>query len=141
MGFSARALFSALLVASVSNFAWAQTQPVIIEAESATVSAAYATGTLDGANYVTIVNDQIAAPTTADGALIYTVTFPSPGNYELYARFRVGPAGGSDDSFWVGNGFGNQVGGNWFLVNQVDGGGYTAPADTVRNGGPATTQV
>lgn len=141
MKISVRALFSAWLLASLSMSAGAQTQPVIIEAESAAISSAYATGTLDGANYVTIVADQINAPTTADGALIYTVTFPGPGNYELYGRFRVGPAGGADDSFWVGNGFGNQVGGNWFLVNQVDGGGYTAPADTVRNGGPATTQL
>lgn len=141
MDISVRMLLGACLLALVSMSAGAQTQPVIIEAESATVSAAYATGSLDGATYVTIVNDQLAAPTTPDGALLYTVTFPSAGNYELYARFRVGPAGGSDDSFWIGNGFGNQVGGNWFLVNQVDGGGYTAPTDTVRTGGPATTQV
>ncbi|HEU4600421.1 MAG TPA: endo-1,4-beta-xylanase [Steroidobacteraceae bacterium] len=122
----------------------AQTEPVIIEAESTTVGSVYTTGTLDGANYVTIINDSpgFGPPATADGALIYTVTFPAPGNYELYARFRVGPGGGSDDSFFIGNGFGNKVGtSEWTLVNQVDGGGFTNPTDTVRNNGPAGTQV
>ena len=95
-------------IASTSLFicsfaAQAQTEPVIIEAESGNVSPSiYATGTLDGATYITIINDSpnFAPPTTAAGAVIYTVTFPAAGNYELYARFRVGPGGGSDDSFF-----------------------------------------
>lgn len=108
------------------------------------ISPAYATGTLDGATYVTIIDDSplFGPPANADGALLYTVTFPSAGDYELYARFRVGPGGGNDDSFFIGNGFGDKVATTeWVNVNQVDGGGYTAPDDTVRNGGPATTQV
>src|SRR3954469_24477956 len=114
----ASALVGASLLASAPLAAVAQTEPVIIEAESATnISSAYATGTLDGASYVTIINDQIAAPTgNSAGALTYTVTFPAPGNYDLYARFRVGPGGGSDDSFFVGNGFGDKVAtGEWSL--------------------------
>jgi endo-1,4-beta-xylanase len=141
---SASALLRVSLLVSVPLYAAAQTEPVIFEAESTTVGSAYTTGTLDGATYVTIINDSpgFGPPQTADGALIYTVTFPSAGNYELYARFRVGPQGGSDDSFFVGSGFGNKVGtAEWTLLNQIDGGGFTAPNDTVRNGGPATTQV
>jgi endo-1,4-beta-xylanase len=138
------ALLRACAFVSLPVAAWAQTEPVILEAESAAVSSAYATGTQDGATYVTIVDDSpgFGPPATADGALIYDVTFPSAGTYELYARFRVGPGGGNDDSFFIGNGFGNKVGTTqWVNINQVDGGGYTAPADTVRNGGPATTNV
>lgn len=141
----ARILLPVCLLASLPLSALAQNEPVIIEAESApAIGPAYTTDTLDGATYVTIVNDSpgFGPPATADGALLYTVTFPEAGNYELYARFRVGPGGGSDDSFFVGTGFGDKVGtAEWTLINQVDGGGYTAPDDTVRNGGPATTQV
>lgn len=144
MSMDSRAFLSACVLLTAPFAAGAQTEPVIVEAESASVSSAYSVGTQDGATYVTIVNDSpgFGPPATADGALIYTVTFPEAGNYELFARFRVGPVGGSDDSFYVGNGFGNKVGtGEWALLNQVDGGGFTAPADTVRVGGPATTQV
>lgn len=144
MSKDSRALLSACVFWVAPLIAAAQTEPIIVEAESATVSSAYAVGTADGATYVTIVNDSpgFGPPATADGALTYSVTFPAAGNYDLYARFRVGPGGGSDDSFFIGNGFGDQVGtAEWVLVNQVDGGGFTAPTDTVRNGGPATTNV
>jgi endo-1,4-beta-xylanase len=140
-----RALLPAAALA-LSCAADAQTEPVIIEAESGNVSPTiYNTGDLEGATYITIIADSpgFAPPTVAEGAVIYNVTFPSAGAYELYARFRVGPGGGSDDSFFIGNGFGDRFASNgpWQLINQVDGGGYTAPADTVRNGGPATTNV
>ncbi|MBM0104697.1 endo-1,4-beta-xylanase [Steroidobacter sp. S1-65] len=144
MSMDSRALLSACVFWAAPLAAVAQTEPIIVEAESATVSSGYAVGTADGATYVTIVNDSpgFGPPATADGALTYSVTFPAAGNYDLYARFRVGPGGGSDDSFFIGNGFGDKVGtSEWVLVNQVDGGGFTAPADTVRNGGPATTNV
>lgn len=118
--------------------AYAQTEPVIVEAESGTVGADFTTGTLEGATYITINSTDTANPPPASRTAAYTVTFPAAGNYELYARFRVGPQGGNDDSWFISNGFGAATYSN---VNQVDGGGYTAPGDTVRNGGPATTQV
>lgn len=121
---------------------FAQTEPILVEAESGTVGADFTAGTLDGANYIAINSTDTNPPTTARMAA-YTVTFPSAGAYELYARFRVGPQGGSDDSWFAGNGFGlkGPVAGDWTLLNQVDGGGYTAPDDTVLNGGPATTNA
>jgi endo-1,4-beta-xylanase len=121
----------------------AQTEPVIIEAEaSATIGASISTGSINGVTYITGLNGTVTP--SIDRIATYTVTFPSAGNYELYARFLVGPGGGNDDSWYFGNGFGAKqpdVGGDWVLMNQVDGGGYTAPSDTVRTGGPATTQV
>jgi endo-1,4-beta-xylanase len=139
-----RALLRACLFAAVPIATFAQTNPVIIEAESGVVDPAfYTSGTLDGANYITITQDSPAfgPPTAAGGAVIYTVNFPAAGNYELYARFRVGAGGGSDDSFFIGNGFGDKfaTNGPWSNANQIDNGGYTIPADTVRNGGFATT--
>jgi endo-1,4-beta-xylanase len=141
---ASRAFLTACVILAAPFTAVAQTEPILVEAESATISSAYSVGTLDGATYVTIVNDSpgFGPPATAEGALTYTVTFPEAGDYELYARFRVGPGGGNDDSFFIGNGFGDQVAtGQWVLVNQVDGGGFTQPSDTVRSGGPATTNV
>ena len=128
---------------TLSCAAGAQTEPVIFQAESpATSGASLSVGALEGVTYLTGLNG--TATPTADRMATYTVTFPSAGTYELYARFRVGPGGGNDDSWYFGNGFGAKqpdVAGDWVLVNQVDGGGYTLPADTVRTGGPATTQV
>ncbi|HEY5757019.1 MAG TPA: endo-1,4-beta-xylanase [Steroidobacter sp.] len=144
MSMDSRAFLTAFVILAVPLTAVAQTEPIIVEAESASISSAYSIGTTEGATYVTIVNDSpgFGPPATADGALTYSVTFPSAGNYDLYARFRVGPGGGSDDSFYVGNGFGDKVGtSQWVLLNQIDGGGFTTPADTVRNGGPATTNA
>ena len=45
-------------------------------------------------------------PATAARVARYEVTFPAAGDYRLFARVRVGPAGADDDSFFMGNGFG-----------------------------------
>ena len=58
---------TSLLVCSFA--AQAQTEPVIIEAESGNVSPSiYAIGTLDGATYITIINDSpdFGPPATAE---------------------------------------------------------------------------
>ena len=128
----------AALALTLPIAAHSQTEPLIVEAESGTVGADFTTGTLDGATYVAINSTDTTTPPIESRRVVYSVTFPDAGNYELYARFRVGPAGGNDDSWFISNGFAATTFAN---VNQVDGGGYTAPTDTVRNGGPATTQV
>jgi len=122
----------------------AQTEPVLVEAETTeTIGANLVTATSGTTTYITTNLNGTVTP-SAGRMSTYKVIFPSAGSYELYARFRVGPGGGSDDSWYFGNGFGSKqpdVGGDWVLVNVVDNGGYTTPADTVRNGGPAGTQV
>jgi endo-1,4-beta-xylanase len=123
----------------------AQNEPIIFEAESAaSISSLYETNVQNGTTYVTIINDSpnFGPPATQEGALTYTVTFPAAGNYELYMRLLVGPGGGSDDSFFIGNGFGDKVAtaGPWTLVNNFAG-GYTDPNETVRNAGSAGNQV
>ena len=58
------------------------------------------------------------------------------------ARFRVGPAGGSDDSWYFSNGFGATT----YTLYNTSGGGYTATGAVVIPDdpdlpGPAGTQV
>jgi endo-1,4-beta-xylanase len=90
-----RALLAAAVFLPVVSFA--QTEPVIIEAESGTLGANFTTGTLDGATYVTTTLNGTTPP-TAGRIASYSVTFPAAGTYELYARYRVGPDAANDDS-------------------------------------------
>jgi len=139
---TASALLRACLFASVPIATFAQTEPVIVEAESGTLGANLATGALDGANYVTTTLNGTTPP-TAGRIATYTVNFPVAGNYELYARYRVGADGGNDDSWYFGQGFGEKVpenGGQWALQNEPNT-GFTAPGATVLNGGSSPTLV
>ena len=131
---SRRALLAAALLVPI--VAYAQTEPVIFEAESGTLGANLTTGTLADATYVTTTLNGTTAPTAARIAS-YTVTFPAAGNYELYARYRVGPDAPNDDSWYFGQGFGVKTpenGADWALQNESNT-GFTAPTATVLNGG------
>jgi endo-1,4-beta-xylanase len=131
------------LFALVPITTYAQTEPVIVEAESGTLGTSLTTGTLNGVDYVTTTVNATTSP-TADRIATYSVTFPAAGNYELYARYRIGPAGGDDDSFYFGQGFGEKtpaVDNQWALQNTTTI-GYTNPGDSVlAGGGTAGTQV
>jgi endo-1,4-beta-xylanase len=118
----------------------AQTEPVIVEAESGALGAGVMTGTLDGATYVTTIADLTTVPTGASDPRVtaHQITFPAAGDYVLYARMRVGPNASNDDSWYFGNGFG--VTDNWQLYNTATG-GFTAPTATVLPDGPAGSQV
>jgi endo-1,4-beta-xylanase len=142
MRISSGALLRACLFASVSVNAIAQTEPVVFEAESGTLGANLATNTLDGATYVTTTVNRTTPP-TAPHIGTYSVTFPAAGNYELYARYRVGPAGGDDDSWYFGQGFGEktpEAAAQWALQNEA-GTGFTNPSATVLNGGATGSNV
>src|SRR5262245_52472030 len=132
------ALARACLIAAVPLTAWAQTEPVIIEAESGVLGGNLATATLEGATYITTTVNRTTPPAAADIAT-YTVNFTAAGTYELYARFRVGPGGGSDDSWYFGQGFGEKQpenGAQWALWNDPTS-GFRNPGDTVIVGGAA----
>jgi endo-1,4-beta-xylanase len=141
MRISAGALLRACLLASIPITSFAQTEPVIIEAESGALGANLTTGTANGATYVTTTANRTTPPTVPHIAS-YTVTFPESGNWELYARILVGPNGANDDSFYFGNGFGTPVPetGNWALQNEANT-GYTNAASTVLVGGNAGSNV
>jgi endo-1,4-beta-xylanase len=145
----------------------AQNAPVPFEAESGTSAGPVATGATIGdwavrtaapVTYVTTTTDVAAytAPTSPGGGvgasapatdarvLSYTVTFPGPGTYDLYARMRVGSNSANDDSFYYANSLGVKSptnGSDWVNCNNLFGGGYTASTDVVDGGGGATTNV
>ncbi len=124
--------------------------PVLVEAESGTFGAEFATGVdttvTPSVGYAFPTTNLINAgnPGSDNRVATYSVTFPKEGVWELYARVRVGPGGANDDSFFYGNGFGLKASasdGAWITVNNFSGGGYTIPTDRVDGKGTAGTQV
>lgn len=95
----------------------------------------YITSTTDGSG---------GSPGSAERVASYSVTFPAPGVYKLYARVRVGPQGANDDSFFYGNGFGTKSptsDANWILINSIDVGGFVNAGDSVTGNGSAGINV
>ncbi|HEY6123055.1 MAG TPA: endo-1,4-beta-xylanase, partial [Steroidobacteraceae bacterium] len=142
MRISASALLRVCLLASVPICASAQTEPVVFEAESGTLGANIATG-VDGAVTFVTTTVNTTTPPSAPHIGTYSVTFPAAGNYELYARYSVGPNAANDDSWYFGQGFGvktPEVGAQWALQNEA-GTGFTNPASVVLVGGSAGSNV
>ena len=135
------ALLRACLLACLPLSAVAQTEPVIVEAESGVLGANLATNVDGAVTFITTTANRTTPP-TAPHIATYTITFPAAGNYELYARYSVGPDGANDDSWYFGTGFGVKVPetGAWSLQNEA-GTGFTNPAATVLNGGAAGSNV
>jgi endo-1,4-beta-xylanase len=135
-----------ILAGLTSAPVFAQNESIIVEAESGVVGSQFATAVDGTTTYVTIVGTAAGLnPGTAERVISYSVTFPSAGIYELYARVRVGPGTFSDDSFYYGNGFGAKnptVNADWVLANGLAGTvGFTLPSDKVTGGGAAQSQV
>jgi endo-1,4-beta-xylanase len=141
MRVSRSALLRACLLASIPIASFAQTEPVVFEAESGTLGANLTTGVSGAATYVTTTVNRTTPPSVPHIAT-YSVTFPSGGNWELYARIQVGPNGANDDSFYFGQGFITPVPetGAWALQNEANT-GFTNPASTVLVGGAAGSNV
>jgi endo-1,4-beta-xylanase len=139
MSTSRGALLRACLLLSISGAALAQTQPVVVEAESGTLGASLAVASTGAVTYITTTENSAANPTPARTA-VYQVTFPAAGNYELYARILIGPTpGGNDDSFYVGNGFNTTT--NWSGAYNTSTGGFTGANQTVVPDGAAGQNV
>lgn len=141
---------AALLLTATPSVLLAQTTPVIVQAESGTVGAAFKLTTQGPDTYITIAPTVGGGnPATPDRVATYTVTFPAAGTYELYARLRVGSGTFSNDSMYYGNGFGaksvstdTSSDGDWILVNNLANAvGYSLPSDKVVDGGDATNGV
>ena len=141
-----------LVLSSIAFANLSAQNPVTVEAESGTLGTEYNSLSSGGVGYVTCVTDLIASqnPGSTNRIASYTVTFPAAGTYELYARFRVGPAGANDDSYFYGNGFGTKTvassgtssDNDWITSNQLSTVGDTASNAIVSGGGAvATNQV
>ena len=129
------------LLTSIPICAYAQTEPVVIQAESGTLGANIATGVDGAVTFVTTTVNRTTPPSAPDIGT-YSVTFPAAGNWELYARYSVGPEAANDDSWYFGTGFGEKVPetGAWSLQNDA-GTGFTNPTATVLNGGNTGSNV
>lgn len=126
----------------------AQNAPVVQQAETGTLGTDWNSPPAQaGVQYVTVVPTATINPQnpgTAARIITYSVTFPGPGSYDLYARVRVGTGGANDDSFYYGNGFGNKTATddtNWITVNQLNSVGYTGANEVVGNTGGGQQQV
>jgi uncharacterized repeat protein (TIGR03803 family) len=95
--------------------------------------------------YITITTDSTASNPGSDARVAtFSVTFPSAGTYDLYARVRVGPGAANDDSFFYGNGFGVKTptsDADWILVNSINVGGFENSSDVVSGNGSAGVNV
>ena len=77
-------------------------------------------------------------PGSAARVASYTVTFPGPGTYQLYARIRVGSSGYDDDSLLYASSFGMKsptANSDWVFVNGLAGVGFSHAAEVVTGGG------
>jgi uncharacterized repeat protein (TIGR03803 family) len=95
--------------------------------------------------FITILTDSTGNnPGSAARVAGYSVTFPSAGTYQLYARVLVGPGGYNDDSMFYATSFGDKsptLNSDWVFVNGLAGTGYTAPGDVVAGAGNAGNLV
>ena len=137
----------ALALLLIPGVAFAQLDPVILEAEHGVVGSQFTIGADGATTYATVLGapPNGSAPATIDRVITFTVTFPHAGDWELYARLRVGPQTFNDDSMFYANSFGvkNLLDGNqWVLANGLAGAvGYTVLTDKVTGGGAATSNV
>ncbi|WP_176956050.1 endo-1,4-beta-xylanase [Catalinimonas alkaloidigena] len=139
-------VLGAALVFGFPFLGWAQGPPITVQAESGTLGADFATLTEASVSYITSQTDFINTTNPGSDARVvtYSVTFPSAGSYALYARVRVGPGAGNDDSFFYGNGFGTHPStddNGWITANQLGSVGYTDADAVVGAGGNAMTGV
>lgn len=115
--------------------------PFTFEAESGTRGNEIERKQEGGVDFITAkTNGQGANPARPSRVVRYEVRFPTPGEYELYARVRVGPDGGQDDSFFFAKSFGKKdpaKNDDWVVSNNLGGVGQHSPDDPIRRGGIA----
>lgn len=138
-----------LLIIMLSDIMYAQTEiglyPVIIEAESGDQGGNFESGQIEGATYVTVINNSTAMnPGDASNIITYQVTFQDSGVYDFYVRLWVGPNGFDDDSFFYGNGFGEKdptTDEDWHFVNGLGSGGFADSSSVIDGPGPFGVEV
>ncbi|MGA3284006.1 MAG: BNR-4 repeat-containing protein [Verrucomicrobiota bacterium] len=118
---------------------------VTLEAESGTLGTNFAVLTDGAIQYITNTNNNTAYNPGIPGRVVtYSVTFPEPGTYELYARLRVGPGNYNDDSMFYARGFGSKspaLDSDWVMANGLAGAGFTDPNDVVTGGGTVGNNI
>ncbi|WP_133274298.1 endo-1,4-beta-xylanase [Hymenobacter radiodurans] len=148
-----RRLSFLLTALAITLTAYGQNAPVTLQAEAGTLRATstpaaitFLTEASTGTGFIRVVGDLVrdanngaSSPNADSRVLTYTVTFPGPGVYDLYARARVGSGNFDDDSYYVPNSFGTRSASDasqWRIANGLAGGGYTTATDVVSASGP-----
>ncbi len=112
---------------------------VTFEAESGVLGAEWAVSNSSSPAYLTItITGAGNNPGSAARVATYTVNFPEPGVYQLYARVRTGVDTFNDDSLFYATSFGSKsatLNSDWMLVNGLAGVGFSNQADVVTGGG------
>ena len=114
----------------------AEHPPVYIEAETGSGGEDFALVTEGDVTFASINPSEPtpASPGSAARVLTYSVELPAAGEYDLYARVRIGPESASDDSFFYGSGFGEKdptLDADWITVNSLANVGYQLPDQIV----------
>jgi hypothetical protein len=127
-----------ILIYALSLPGLAVAASVTFEAESGALGADFS-GSNNSPAYITVISDGAGNnPGTIARVATYSVTFPSAGTYELYARVRVGPGAFNDDSMFFASSFGVKsvtVNSDWILVNGLAAAGFNNGTDIVTGGG------
>jgi endo-1,4-beta-xylanase len=104
---------------------WTDTSPIIVQAESGQLGASVmrVTDAMDSSiTYVTAGVNVTDAPADLSDSRVSSqvVEFPAAGTYQIYARVRIGPGGGDDDSFFI-NTATNGAAPTWANINGISG--------------------
>ncbi len=115
--------------------------PVVVEAESGKLGSNFQVLKAGDVTYVSPKTNltNLGNPGDTSRMITYQVTFADSGNYNLFARMRVGSGGFDDDSFFYGNGFGTKKdtsSSDWIMINGLASGGFSDSAAFVD--GPGT---
>ncbi len=113
--------------------------PLVFEAESGELGNEWEVLDEDGVEYITITTDFDETTGSADypgenRVASYDLTFPDAGEYDMFAKIRVGSGTFDDDSFFTPLGFGEKDPANaeeWNVVNGLAAAGYSEPNDLV----------
>lgn len=134
-----------LLLLFIVTCLQAQNTPILFEAESGTLGSDFTIIEENGTTFITILTNGTAQfPETDARVATFSITFPAPGNYDLYARIRVGSGGADDDSFFYANGFGTKdpvQADDWQRMNNLSSVGFTSENQYVTGEGTAQSNV
>jgi len=115
----------------------------VLEAE-ASLYGAELIATAGSPAFLTVSTTSNTTPGSAARVARFSVNFGAAGTYRLFARVRVGPGGATDDSLFVGNGFGAKdpaLSSDWKMLNNFSGSGYSNASDVVEGAGSAGSGV
>ncbi|AFN75321.1 xylanase [Melioribacter roseus P3M-2] len=115
-------------------------KPIVLEAEDGQLGSDLEVLQDGDITYVTPKTNFINStnPGSASKVITFEVTFADTGNYDLFAKIRVGPNQYNDDSFFYGNGFGVKDTANdedWIIANQMQAAGFNEPDNIVSDPG------